>query len=947
MSFSSALLGNNNTNSGNNPVMGGLAGLIGQPASSPASNLTQVATNTANTVASPIMTSDEFKNSISGISGFGGSSSNNLGTVNNTVLGGLPSVTDNTATTANNLPTENTYTNSAGQVLAIPTDTQLGTLEKAKLQNRDIGVGVVTPGLDANWWTYRDPNTGIIMKTKDKAVADYAVTRPLNTTVIDPSVNAWDTVGTIGNDIDWTKFGYNDINDYVLKTGNTGIIGGAKTGSTSDLYSQLYGNDLVHGVSTSPYVIGQQGNSVDPYSGYTPYSYTDTSLNDAVNLLDKTLYNSLYTTNYMGGNTTLNNARLDPSTKSYFSGRDAVDIGRTGVSYLDALNDTYANKALEKISLKTGIPIADLESAYQNWHYANQTYFEPTVANWQNAVNSPGSEDILAGIGQYTNLDKALGTKTTKQDYAIKAGDDPIKVNGSWIYVDPTTGVQMKAKDETTAKSLASGEYKSTDTFLSVLNNSLNTKTVANTYDTQDFGIKAGDEPLKLDDTHYAVIDKNTGKQVVTTDINVAKALGTGTAEGITYDEKTGKYIGANPDNNLSAEFYAFNKPSEMGRLTTIDKAMDWSDYLPSGVTLRDATPEQVTSAKDTYKAENELLGTWIDPKTLSNVGTTVTNNQNYTITDPDGVQKINGAWVYQDDTSKKFMKAPTEELANLANNPDTFKDPVFYNGKYYYIDPSTKTLMSSSNPIVANTKSSGKDLSQELINATTGSGSVFNLFKSEKLPLPENFDYTPNLDTRKFNLAATIGVNPSTISSKLTPQEVYKNSITYDPPSGGIGGFIKSIAPVALSIAFPEFAPLISGLSGAMSVIKGDIIGGVMSLAGASGAFGDMTSGFTGGLSTSLQETFNLSADVANQLSRAAMFGGLGAINAAINNQDILASLATSAGAGALAGKINANLEQTITNPALRNYITGQLTNAFVNALKNNPITVAGQVIN
>jgi hypothetical protein len=73
-----------------------------------------------------------------------------------------------------------------------PTDKQLRSVVKAREQNRDIPVGEVIPGLDKNWWTYRDPVTGVIMKTKDKAAAEYTLAQslakvPATTTAADDS----------------------------------------------------------------------------------------------------------------------------------------------------------------------------------------------------------------------------------------------------------------------------------------------------------------------------------------------------------------------------------------------------------------------------------------------------------------------------------------------------------------------------------------------------------------------------------------------------------------------------------------------------------------------------------------------------------------------------------------------------------------------------------------
>ena len=345
---------------------------------------------------------------------------------------------------------------------------------------------------------------------------------------------------------------------------------------------------------------------------------------------------------------------------------------------------------------------------------------------------------------------------------------------------------------------------------------------------------------------------------------------------------------------------------------------------------------------------------------------------------------KSGGNYVFMNDTTGELVGVKNKDLANWAANPTTSAEPFFFDGKYYFFDKDTGALQNTTNPVIARNEStisnylgadkwqdflpsnvkegaatpeqieSDKlmfDNQQELITGATGEGSVFNLFKSENLPLPENFYYDPNSLTRNFNVLANAGVNPEITSSALSPKNVYKESIEYDAPGGGLGGFIKSVLPTVVSFAFPQLAPIIQGLSAVNSLAQGDIFGGLMSMAGASGVLDTVFQGATGGitdsLSNALQSSFNLSPAAANALTRSAMFAGASGINAALMDQDILSALATGAGAGLLAGKINATLASSVANPYLRNYIVGQLTNATISALKDKPIVIAGQVIN
>lgn len=900
---------------------------------------------------------------------------------------------------ANNLVTQPAQVTTPALAASAPTAAQMASIVPAKIQGRDIGLGVVTPA-ESGYFVYRDPSTGVVMKTKDKAAADYAVTQAQNAlttagttdasgnTILanDPGISDWTQLARLPADVDYSAFTYNDINDYMISdgVGITGLV--QRPGSYSNFLASQYGSGsgLISGGNNFGIGIGNQEPVINPYANYTPFSYSDPTTQSAVDALDKALNRTLYTNNF-GGSRSLNRKKVDSDMLPFLSGKDKVSIGDSGISMLDALNDADKAKVLEQISTKTGVPVEQLADAYQNYHYANQSFYKPTATNYADLMSTAAAEDIRTGAERYSGIGKKVVFDADKPIQNLTEGAVQ-KVGDKFYFIDPATGTQRYTKDQGRAESLASGAVTGT-TMAEIMDSQLKSKAVAKEYNGEaDLGLTTA-EPIKevtdsSGNTYYAVLDKDTGKAMIALDEDTANKLVEGES-GLRYNAKTGTYLGTNEE-ALDAAFLGLNKPSEKGRFTNINKAMSWTDFLPTGVTISKATPEQIENARGALKAQQNLMQTYINPATLvSNAGTIVQPGKLNLTKDSEPV-KSGGNYVFMNDTTGELVGVKNQGLANWAADTTKNAEPFFFDGKYYFFDKDTGALQNTTNPVIARNEStisnylgakkwqdflpsnvkegdatpeqleSAKlmfDNQQELLIGATGEGSVFNLFKSENLPLPENFYYDPNQLTRNFNILAGAGVNPEISGSELAPKNVYKESIEYDAPSGGLGGFIKSVLPTAVSIAFPQFAPIVQGLSAVNSLAQGDIFGGLMSMAGASGVLDTVFQGATGGitdsLSNALQSTFNLSPAAANALTRSAVFGSASAINAALMDQDILNALATGAGAGLVAGKINATLASSVTNPYLRNYIVGQLTNATISALKDKPIVIAGQVIN
>lgn len=882
------------------------------------------------------------------------------------------------------------------------TPTQISGLQQAKNQGLQLGEGEVNYA--DGFYRYRDPATGLVMKTKDMMAAytqanrdpTVNITEDTNLqdviTTADPSIGDWTQVANLPSNIDYSQFTYSDINNL------------GKNVSYADLLDEMYGGKgyLVSGspnianqlppMQTYGYAATQQPQS--PFEEYTPFTYSDANKQNAVDVLNKALDKALYTTQtsfQMGmGNPTatrvsrvLNTNRIDSDIAPFLKGKDAIEIGRSGISMLDALKDTEANKILEKVAAQTGMSVQDLRDAYQTYHYANQSFYNPNATNWGDLMASGAKEDVLSGVGEYTGYNKKIVFDADKTVQGLEEGK-VIKDGKKFYFIDPATGQQRYTNDETRAKSLAEGRI-SGDTMLEIMNSQLGTEPVAKEFTGEtDFQLTEQNPIREVKDasgnTYFAVLDADTGKTMIAKNKETADKLAAGDS-GLRFNAATGTYLG-NRDDALEAEFIALNKPSERGTFTNINTAMKWTDFLPSGVTISTATAKQIQDAKDAFNGQRDLMQTWIDPNTMVKDAGKIHTKNDLGITAESDPLKKGGNYFFVNDVTGDLVSVANQGLADWAANATANDTPFLYKDRYYYFDKETGDLKSASNYNAALGSSQYTDYLQanswtdflpanvteknatneqkaaaittynnlqEMLKETTGEGSVFNLFKSLKLPIPEDFYYAPTDLTRTFNVLANTGVNPSGVSGGLSPQNVYKESLEYDEPDGGLGSFIASVAPIALSFV-PGLQGIAPYLGAALAAAQGDTIGALTSLASGTGILDDLFKGATGSvmakMTDTLQDSFGLSKAAADAVTKASLWGGATAIQAALNDQDILAALATGAGTGLLSSKIDATLAPTISNRALRSYIVSQLTNATVNAIKGNPVVIAGQVI-
>ena len=90
-------------------------------------------------------------------------------------------------------------------------------------------------------------------------------------------------------------------------------------------------------------------------------------------------------------------------------------------------------------------------------------------------------------------------------------------------------------------------------------------------------------------------------------------------ADGNTYFDNLNAQLGENPA--LSAEYFALHgRPEQLGGYKTSGmkanayKYTGWEDFLPSGVSALNATPEQISAAANAYNAQSDLLKPWLSP---------------------------------------------------------------------------------------------------------------------------------------------------------------------------------------------------------------------------------------------------------------------------------------------------------------------------------------------
>lgn len=831
----------------------------------------------------------------------------------NVTTGSLTSnLTDVPTTTTGGLPTTSTVTGglSTDTITGAPVvDTTGGSLTPAPITT----TGTVSPNLTS------DELAGL-----------------LETSIL-PGIGDWAQIGTAGTGFDWSGFNYNPISTLGPNADYGDYLNRISPYSATYRPQQL--SPMIGTNTAANQFTSGQSQGIN-FNKYVPFTLKDENLQGAINELDKALNKTLYTTQTMytgfgagSGQTarTLNKGKIDSDLKPFLK---EVQIGKTGVSMLDAINDKDRDRILAQVSAKTGISVEDLAKSYNSYHQANKYFFDPSGANYADLMKSQAAEDVRTGI-----------TKWSKSEKNIQAAND------------------LLARE-----------------------------TVAKEYTGQNFGVTEQAPVKEIKDekgnTYYAVYNKSTGTQYIALNKDAADKIAAG-GTGLAFDKDSGAfYDKKDAGDYLDAAFYYLNKPSEgrsrklgASNLTKINKMMTVDDFLPAGVTMRTATPEQIADARKALQGQIELMGTWINPDSLAkDVGKIHTANKLNLTADSAPVKK-KGSFFFVNDETGKVTSVKNRQLAEWAADPVANDTPIKIKKDYYFIDKDTGEIRSTRNQFIAEGESSMKGFSQArnwesflpagvtAQNATreqelkarndftaqqtelsklVGKGSVYNMFASENLPIPKHFDYTPAKITREFNTLVNMGINPTKIDPKLTPQNVYKKSLTYDEPdSGGFGGFVSSFIVPALSIAFPQYAPIIQGLSGAYQLSQGDIMGGLMSMAQGSGlldkVFGgkSMLSGVKADMVNTISNSFGMSPASATKLVNAGLWAGGNAAIAALNDRNVLEALATGAGVSYLASSINNGLKTTIPNPDVRNFISQRLTTSLMSALEGGKINL------
>lgn len=755
-----------------------------------------------------------------------------------------------------------------------------------------------------------------------------------------PSIGDWAQIGAAGTGFDWSGFNLTPL-DTLGKNVDYGDYL-----STLMPYKSTYApvtQNLLTGTNaaTSQFTnSGGYGPSSKGFVSYVPFTYKDTNVQSAIDELDKALNKALYTTSYVntGGGAgnfqpvkTLNRGKIDKDLKPLLK---EVDIGRAGVSMLDVLNDVQRDKILQQVSAKTGISVDDLAKKYADFHYANKVYFDPSGANYADLMRSAAAEDVRTGIAK-------------------------------WSKSEP----EIQKANELLAR-----------------------ETIAKEFTGQDFGVSAQTPVKEIKDdkgnTYYAVYNKGTGTQYIALNKDAADKIAAG-GTGLAFDNEAKTFYGKKDAGEyLDASYYFLNKPREyIGKyadkknLTKINKMMTIDDFLPAGVSIRTATPEQIADARSALQGQKELMGNWVNPNSLAKDATKVHTANKFNLTEDSAPLKKKGSYFFVNDETGKVNSTKNRQLAEWAADDVANDTPIKIKKDYYFIDKDTGEIRSTRNQFIAEGESSMKGFvtardwesflpanvtaqsatpeqvlkaktdftaQQRALSDLVGKGSVYNMFGSEKLPIPKNFDYTPANITRDFNTLVNMGINPTKIDPKLTPENVYKGSLTYNAPdSSGFGGFVSSFIVPALSIAYPGLAPILQGLSGAYQLSQGNIMGGLMSIASGSGlldkVFGgkSVLSGFKGSLADTLQNKFGFTPATANKLVDAGLWAGGNAAAAALSDRNVLEALATGAGLSYLNSSINNGLKSTIQNEGVRNFISQRLTTSLMTALEGGKINL------
>jgi hypothetical protein len=317
--------------------------------------------------------------------------------------------------------------------------------------------------------------------------------------------------------MDYSPFTYRGGVDYnkVLSTmygarsGNTlggPFIGYGSAAATSNGIGGMGGIGGVYGPNPTD---GSAPLYVDPNKKGavgSPIAFADEGWNQIIDEARKKINSKLYSSNIMGGTTSLNNTNLDVAllnnaglTNEKGKKYGLPDIGVMGLSPLEAYGGTDEQKILQQIAEKYNVDVDDIISKDTQLQRALNQYYDPVSANWQDVTASPWGKDVTTGVQKWSGL---------------------------------------KGKKD---------------------------------------------------------------------------------ADGNTYFDNLNAQLGENPA--LSAEYFALHgRPEQLGSYKTSGmkanayKYTGWEDFLPSGVTALNATPEQISAAASAYNAQSDLLKPWLDP---------------------------------------------------------------------------------------------------------------------------------------------------------------------------------------------------------------------------------------------------------------------------------------------------------------------------------------------
>jgi hypothetical protein len=151
------------------------------------------------------------------------------------------------------------------------------------------------------------------------------------------------------------------------------------------------------------------------------------------------------------------------------------------------------------------------------------------------------------------------------------------------------------------------------------------------------------------------------------------------------------------------------------------------------------------------------------------------------------------------------------------------------------------------------------------------------------------------------------------------------------------LGKTLGKIAQIASFIPGPigATARVISAMN---AFSEGNIVGGVIGMAGATGLTGQITDSLGESLMSNfpteladMAAKFNMTpANFAQMLSNTAVNAGISGVNAGVNGGNVWGAMLAGGSMPLVAGAIDAQLRGVVTNPDLRKFITSQTANAL-----------------